>query len=184
MAGPAPIDPTGHDAAPARFRPVPPRPQGDPGGDAGRASGPPRRSPFETALDVVVGGGRLRPLLVWHLFWGPRAFGELLRLTAGATKKVLRQELQALEGNGLLSKEQRTRDGRRAEYRLTPFGETLKPALGSLYAWGLYVQKSRGSAFGSADGPRRPADGTDTRTERARARSAARAYLRSLKEKP
>jgi DNA-binding HxlR family transcriptional regulator len=136
---------------PPYIRPVPPRPTGDTGGDAGPLPGPLRRSPMETALDLLE--SRRRPLLVWHLFWGPRAFGELLRLSVGITKRALRQELQALEACGLLCKDQRTRDSRRADYRLTPFGETLKPVLGSLYAWGLFVQTSRPFAANGAGGP-------------------------------
>jgi DNA-binding HxlR family transcriptional regulator len=101
----------------------------------------------ETALSLLEGA---RLLIVWHLFWGPRPFGELLRLTEGITKRALRQELQALEECGLLRKQPRTRDGRRAEYRLTPLGETLRPVLAALYAWGLSVQESRPfTAFGA-----------------------------------
>lgn len=159
---------------PPYIRPVPPRPTGDKGGDAGPRPVPPRRSPMETALDLLE--SRRRPLLVWHLFWGPRAFGELLRLSVGMTKRVLRQELQALEACGLLCKDQRTRDGRRADYRLTPFGETLKPVLGSLYAWGLFVQTSRPFAAIGAGGPSGPPDESQpTKRPGHKARSAARA---------
>lgn len=158
---------------PPYIRPVPPRPPGDTGGDAGPTPGPPRRSPIEVALDLLE--SRRRPLLVWHLFWGPRAFGELLRLSQGTTKRVLRQELQALEACGLLCKDQRTRDGRRADYRLTPFGETLKPVLGSLYAWGLFVQTSRPSvAIGAAGRVSLPTTADLHRETAVGARSAAR----------
>lgn len=159
-------------------RPLPPRPPGD-GGDASRTRRPIRRSPMETALDLL--DGRRKPLLVWHLFWGPRAFGELLRLTGG-TKRVLRQELTALETCGLLRKEQRTRDSRRAEYRLTSFGETLKPLLGALYAWGLFVQESRPSAAFGAGRPSVPPEPADHRRE-----TATRARVRppvSTNERP
>ena len=169
---------------PPYIRNVPPRPRATEGGDAGPSPGPPRRSPMETALDLLE--SRRRPLLVWYLFWGPRAFGELLRLSVGTTKRVLRQELQALEACGLLCKDQRTRDGRRADYRLTPFGETLKPVLGSLYAWGLFVQTSRRSAAIGAGGPSGPTDDSRPRKRpRHAARSAARApERRSVEENP
>ena len=169
---------------PPYIRPVTPRPKGDPGGDAGPASGPLRRSPIETALDLLE--SRRRPLLVWHLFWGPRAFGELLRLSAGTTKRVLRQELQALEACGLLCKDQRTRDGRRADYRLTPFGETLKPVLGSLYAWGLFVQTSRSSAaIGAAGRACLPTSADSNREDAAPARSAVEVPPgKDVKERP
>lgn len=166
---------------PPYIRPVPPRPKGDTGGDAGPPPGPPRRSPIETALDLLE--NRRRQLLVWHLFWGPRAFGELLRLSAGTTKRVLRQELQALEACGLLCKDQRTRDSRRADYRLTPFGETLKPVLGSLYAWGLYVQTSRPFAAIGAGGPSGlPTTANHDVRQRHAARSAARVPTERVRE--
>lgn len=129
---------------------------------------------------------RRRPLLVWHLFWGPRAFGELLRLSVGMTKRVLRRELQALESCGLLCKDERTRDSRRADYRLTPFGETLKPVMGSLYAWGLFVQTSRPFAASGAAGPSGSPDTSRPRSKAGHeARSAARVpHTESLKENP
>ena len=123
----------------ASFGPVSPPP-----GDLGDDGGPPRpqrRSPVESALDRLEGHRRL--LLVWHLFWGPRAFGELLRLSERTTRRSLRQELRDLEACGLLRRERCPVDGRRAEYRLTAFGETLKPLLAALYLWGLHVQESR-----------------------------------------
>ena len=169
---------------PPYIRPVPPRPRGDTGGDAGPYPVQPRRSPMETALDLLE--NRRRQLLVWHLFWGPRAFGELLRLSAGTTKRVLRQELQALEACGLLCKDQRTRDSRRADYRLTPFGETLKPVLGALYEWGLYVQTSRPFAATGAGGPSGPSDTSRPRSASLvrRAIGRPRPQTENLKEIP
>jgi DNA-binding HxlR family transcriptional regulator len=160
MAGPNHFTTSRPQPVPAIFRLVPPRPLGDIGGDAGRTPGPPRRSPVETALALLEGA---RPLLVWHLFWGPRPYGELLRLSRGITKRALRQELQALEDCGLLCKQPRKPGGRRAEYRLTPFGETLRPVLAALYAWGLSVQESRPSmAHGAGPvAPDRSAIGTN-----------------------
>jgi DNA-binding HxlR family transcriptional regulator len=97
-------------------------------------------APLSIALERI--HSRRRLLLAWHLFWGPRHFEELLQLTAGAPKRTLRQELQALEADGLVEHRQRPDDESQAEYGLTPLGEALKPALASLYLWGLHVQES------------------------------------------
>jgi DNA-binding HxlR family transcriptional regulator len=67
-------------------------------------------------------------------------------LTAGITDRALRQELQDLEACNLVRKERCAWDGRRVEYRLSPFGETLKPLLAEVYLWGLRVQESRPAA--------------------------------------
>lgn len=100
---------------------------------------PAGRTPVEVALDVLE--GRYKPLIVWHLFWGSRPFCELMRLTAGISKKTLRRELADMERFGLVRREVRFEAGRRACYSLTPVGESLKPVVGALYQWGLYVMK-------------------------------------------
>lgn len=121
------------------LRTVPPRLAGDPGGDATRpnhlAPPPPRRSPVEVTLEVI--GDRWKALVVWHLFWGARPFCELMRQTSGISKKNLRRVLVEMEGLGLVWKEVRSGAERKAEYTLTPFGETLKPVVGAMYEWGL-----------------------------------------------
>ena len=101
-------------------------------------------APLAIALDRLQ--SRRRLLLAWHLFWGPRRFEELLQLTAGAPKRMLRLELQALEADGLVERRQPPDDASQAEYGLTPLGEALKPALASLYIWGLRLQESGATA--------------------------------------
>jgi DNA-binding HxlR family transcriptional regulator len=117
---------------------VPPRHAGDPGGDATRPNPlapPQRRNPVEATLEVV--GDRWKALVVWHLFWGARPFCELMRQSPGITKKTLRRVLVEMEGLGLVWKEVRPGPERKAEYTLTPFGQTLKPVVGAMYEWGL-----------------------------------------------
>jgi DNA-binding HxlR family transcriptional regulator len=96
------------------------------------------RTPIEAALDAV--GDRQRLLIVWHLFWGPRPFCDLMRNIAGITKKALRHTLAEMESRGLVRRDVRFGSGRKADYSLTPFGETLKPIVGSLYEWGLHFE--------------------------------------------
>ena len=60
-----------------------------------------------------------------------------MRHTPGITKKNLRRVLVEMEGLGLVWKEVRSGEDRRAEYTLTPFGQTLKPVVGAMYEWGL-----------------------------------------------
>jgi DNA-binding HxlR family transcriptional regulator len=81
--------------------------------------------------------GRFRLLIVWQLFWGARPYTELMRNIARITKKTLRRELAEMEKLGLIRRELRAGSGRRAEYFLTPLGQTLKPLVGAMYEWGL-----------------------------------------------
>jgi DNA-binding HxlR family transcriptional regulator len=101
-------------------------------------------APLSIALERI--HSRRRLLLAWHLFWGPRRFEELLQLSARAPKRTVRQELEALEADGLVERRPLPDDEAQAEYGLTPLGEALKPALASLYLWGLHVQDSSARA--------------------------------------
>jgi DNA-binding HxlR family transcriptional regulator len=62
-----------------------------------------------------------------------------MRQTGGLSKKNLRRVLVGMEGLGLVWKEVRPGADRKAEYALTPFGETLKPVVGAMYEWGLHL---------------------------------------------
>jgi DNA-binding HxlR family transcriptional regulator len=102
-------------------------------------------APLAIALERIP--SRRRLLLAWHLFWGPRRFEDLLPLTAGIPKRTLRLELGALEAEGLVERRARPDEAEaEAEYALTPLGEALKPALASLYLWGLRVQGAGAAA--------------------------------------
>jgi DNA-binding HxlR family transcriptional regulator len=99
------------------------------------------KNPLETTLELI--GDRFKTLIVWHLFWGARPFCELMRLTTGISKKSLRQALVEMERHGLVRREVRRGITRRAEYVLTPLGESLKLVVGTMYEWGLKQQQAR-----------------------------------------
>ena len=99
---------------------------------------PAPKNPLETTLDCI--GDRFKTLIVWHLFWSARPFCELMRLTRGISKKSLRQALVEMERHGLVRREVRRGSTRRAEYVLTPLGESLKLVVGTMYEWGLRQQ--------------------------------------------
>ena len=92
-------------------------------------------SPLEVALAVIGDGYKAR--LVWQLFWGARPFGHLLRRIPGITRRALRARLGEMERAGLVTRRVGGDGSRRAEYGLTPLGETLKPIVGEMYEWGL-----------------------------------------------
>jgi len=95
----------------------------------------PASHPVELTLGALE--GRFRLLIVWQLFWGARPYTELMRNISGITEKTLRRELAEMEKLGLIRRELRPGSGRRAEYFLTPLGQTLKPLVGAMYEWGL-----------------------------------------------
>ena len=101
------------------------------------------RAPIERTLEVL--RGPFRPLILWALFWGARPFSELMRHVPAVTKKTLRRELADMERLGLVHREVREGSNRRAEYSLSPLGETLRPVVGAMYEWGLLCLQPRRS---------------------------------------
>jgi DNA-binding HxlR family transcriptional regulator len=96
---------------------------------------PPSPSPLEVAVAAI--GDGYKAHLVWQLFWGARPFCHLMRRIPGITRKALRSRLGEMERAGLVTRRVMGDGLRRAEYSLTPFGETLKPIVGEMYEWGL-----------------------------------------------
>jgi len=84
------------------------------------------------ALDLV--GERWTLLLIRELIPGPRRFTDLLNGLKGIGTNLLSKRLKELESAGIIEQESSGASGR--EYRLTPVGRELEPALVELARWG------------------------------------------------
>jgi DNA-binding HxlR family transcriptional regulator len=92
--------------------------------------------PVELTLDFI--GGKWRTVILSWLKEAPHSYGELRRRVPGLADKVLTQRLKELQAFGLISKTLMGRQrGAAHRYELTARGESLRPALDALYAWGL-----------------------------------------------
>ncbi|MEV6925667.1 helix-turn-helix domain-containing protein [Dactylosporangium sp. NPDC051485] len=89
--------------------------------------------PTHRVLDRL--GERWVSLILKELADGPRRHGELSRMVAGATQKMLTQTLRGLERDGLVTRSVTGSVPPRVEYRLTPLGESLLPAMAAVTAW-------------------------------------------------
>jgi DNA-binding HxlR family transcriptional regulator len=87
-------------------------------------------------LTASVIGGKWKPSLLFHLEGGTRRFCELQRLIPGLTKKMLTQHLRELERDGIVHRKVYAEVPPRVEYSLTRHGESLKPILKLMSAWG------------------------------------------------
>lgn len=103
------------------------------------------RCGLEAALDVV--GGKWKVLILWQLDQ-TRRFGELRRLVAGISEKMLIQQLRELESAGVVARKDYHEVPPRVEYSLTPFGKSLKSALSPLCDWGQKHMKRIGALPG------------------------------------
>jgi DNA-binding HxlR family transcriptional regulator len=89
---------------------------------------------LDVALSVV--GGKWKPIVLFHLNGGPRRFGELKRLVAGISEKVLIQQVRELAEDGIIVRRDYHEVPPRVDYQMTEFGRTLAQALMPLCAWG------------------------------------------------
>ncbi len=87
-------------------------------------------------LTASVIGGKWKPSLLYHLEGRTRRFCELQRLIPGLTKKMLTQHLRELERDGIVRRKVYAEVPPRVEYSLTRHGESLKPILKLMSAWG------------------------------------------------
>lgn len=93
-----------------------------------------RTCTVSTTLEVI--GGRWKAVILFHLLHGMWRFNELQRALGGITQRVLTLQLRELEADGIVERTVYAEVPPRVEYRLTPFGESLKPVLLSLRDWG------------------------------------------------
>lgn len=96
------------------------------------------RAPFSTGLEaaLVVMGGRWKPLILFHLCPGKRRYGELRRLVAGISEKMLIEQLRELRAHGIIERIDFNEIPPKVEYSLTPTGRSLAEALQPLCEWG------------------------------------------------
>lgn len=87
-------------------------------------------------VSLAVMGGKWKPLILYHLNSGPKRFGDLRRLVAGISEKVLIQQLRELAVAGVLTRHDYQRVPPMVDYTMTPFGMTLAQALVPLCVWG------------------------------------------------
>ncbi len=90
--------------------------------------------PVATTLDLI--GGKYKALILWHLSNGKLRFSALKKVVAGATAKMLTQQLRELEANSLIHREVYPVIPPKVEYSLTDRGLSLMPVLVAMRDWG------------------------------------------------
>ncbi|MDL2171140.1 MULTISPECIES: winged helix-turn-helix transcriptional regulator [Asaia] len=89
---------------------------------------------LEATLDVI--GGKWKGVFLYHLLDGTMRFNALSRLAKGASPRLVVKQLRELECDGLVIRTVYPVIPPRVEYSLTVEGETLRPLLTALSAWG------------------------------------------------
>jgi DNA-binding HxlR family transcriptional regulator len=94
---------------------------------------------LEASLAVI--GGKWKSLILWNLAHQPCRFGELRRLVAGVSEKMLIQELREMMADRIVTRKDFREVPPRVEYALTDFGRSLVQTLEPLCKWGTQHMK-------------------------------------------
>lgn len=93
--------------------------------------------PVELSLEFV--GRKWRTVILAWLKEAPHRYSDLRRRVPGLSDKVLTQRLKELKSLGLIAKKPLGRQRSTHVYELTPRGQSLRPVLDALYAWGSAI---------------------------------------------
>jgi DNA-binding HxlR family transcriptional regulator len=113
-------------------------------------------------LTASIIGGKWKPPLLFHLEGRTRRFCELQRLIPGLTKKMLTQHLRELERDGIVHRKVYAEVPPRVEYSLTRHGESLKPILKLMSAWGNRHRARYGMPAAHPQKPETPASSIES----------------------
>jgi len=104
--------------------------------------------PFNCSVTVTthIIGGKWKPSILYYLQDHVRRFSELQRLLSGPTKKMLTQQLRELERDDVIHRKVYAQVPPRVEYSLTRHGESLRPILRLMSAWGKKHRARHGGA--------------------------------------
>ena len=98
-------------------------------------------TPMSAAIDIEAFlsliEGRWKLEILFHLFGGQvQRFSDLEKRIDGISQKMLSQQLRQLEADGLIERTAYAELPPRVDYRMTPWGQALCPALDSILLWG------------------------------------------------
>ena len=91
--------------------------------------------PITATMEVI--GGKWKPIILYHLTFGTRRFGEISARIPNISRKVLTQHLKELEKDGLISRRQFKEIPPRVEYSLTEKSVSLKAVFHEIAEWGI-----------------------------------------------
>lgn len=97
--------------------------------------------PVATTVQLI--GNKWKLLIIRNLQMRPWRFNELQKNLDGISQKVLTDSLRTMEADGLITRTVYAEVPPRVEYSLSELGETMRPILDAMEAWGnSYKSKS------------------------------------------
>lgn len=97
--------------------------------------------PVATTVQLI--GNKWKLLILRNLIYnGAQRFTDFPKTIPGISKKVLTDNLRALESDGLIEREVFAEVPPRVVYSLSDLGKTLKPILDAMFDWGTGYKNS------------------------------------------
>lgn len=96
--------------------------------------------PVATTVQLV--GNKWKLLILRNLLVRPWRFNELQKSLEGISQKVLTESLRSMESDGIVIRTVYAEVPPRVEYSLSELGETLRPILDAMQAWGQEYKDS------------------------------------------
>ncbi|MCI8326051.1 MAG: helix-turn-helix transcriptional regulator [Clostridia bacterium] len=92
--------------------------------------------PVATTVQLI--GNKWKLLIIRNLIYsGDQRFTDFVKTIQGISKKVLTDNLRALESDGLIEREIFAEVPPRVIYSLSRLGESLRPLLNAMHDWGV-----------------------------------------------
>ena len=103
-----------------------------------------RACPVAPTLRLI--GNKWKILIIQRLLDRPYRFNELCRSIEGLSDKVLTDNLKQLERDEIITRTVYPEVPVRVEYALSDIGESMRPIIASMWAWGQdYQERVRGA---------------------------------------
>lgn len=93
------------------------------------------------AATVQLIGSKWKLLIMRNLLQRPWRFNELQKNLEGISQKVLTDSLRSMEADGIITRTVYAEVPPRVEYALSELGESMRPIIVSMEAWGTNYKK-------------------------------------------
>ena len=95
--------------------------------------------PVATTVQLI--GNKWKLLIMRNLRLRPWRFNELQKSLEGISQKVLTDSLRSMENDGIVIRTVYPEVPPRVEYALSELGESMRPILDAMEAWGIAHKK-------------------------------------------
>lgn len=95
--------------------------------------------PVATTVSLI--GSKWKLLIIRDLLARPWRFNELKKDLDGISQKVLTESLRSMEADGIITRTVYPEVPPRVEYALSELGESMRPIIQSMEAWGTEYKK-------------------------------------------